>query len=121
MTAIIREGLKRIPYKEGLKLAKDLFKKFKNATPAQQKIIKQEVKAKGLTDKFNYIKLKTDPTQPLKQRKAYGHTLAGKKPSLDIYEKTGAGVGRKKGGKITKRKTGGKVGSGSSFVASLYK
>tara|TARA_R110002020_G_scaffold20737_1_gene70482 strand:+ start:112 stop:432 length:321 start_codon:yes stop_codon:yes gene_type:complete len=28
---------------------------------------------------------------------------------------------RQKGGKISKRKSGGKVGSGSSFVASLYK
>ena len=121
MKAIIREGLKRIPYKEGLKLAQALFKKFKNATPAQQKIIKQEVKAKGLTDKFNYIKLKTDPTKPLKQKKAYGNTPAGKKPSLDTYENTGVGAGRKKGGKITKRKSGGKVGSGSNFVASLYK
>ena len=115
------ELIKRIPYKKGLKLAQDLFKKFKKATPAQQKIIKQEVKAKGLTEKFNYIKLKTDPKRPLKEVKPYGHTRAGKKPSLDVYEKTGAGYGRKKGGTVSKRKKGGQVGSGSSFVASLYK
>jgi len=115
---IAKEITKRIPYKEGLKLAKDLFKKFKNATPAQQKIIKQEVKAKGLTDKFNYIKLKTNPTQPLKQIKEYGHTPAGKKPSLDIYEDTAAGTGRKKGGKIKYKARGGEAGKGIKFKSS---
>ena len=148
----------RLAYKPAIKLAKNLAKKYFQKGSNKKEIVKQ-VKDKGILEKFNNFKLKFDPKRPLKEVKPYGHTRAGKKPSLDVYEKTGAGVGRKKGGKVaprdegvsygpegtimkggkvitprkarlkvselgkktTKRKKGGKVGLGSTFVASLYK
>jgi hypothetical protein len=110
----------RLAYKPAIKLAKNLAKKYFQKGSNKKEIVKQ-VKDKGILEKFNNFKLKFDPKRPLKEVKPYGRTRAGKKSSLDVYEKTGAGVGRKKGGKITKRKTGGQVGSGSTFVASLYK
>ena len=88
--------------------AKKLAKKYWSKGADKERIIK-EAKDKGILEKFNNFKLKNDPSKPLKQRKADGHTPAGKKPSLDVYDKTGAGVGRKKGGPVKKYARGGGV------------
>tara|TARA_R100001015_G_C4446301_1_gene38063 strand:- start:35 stop:382 length:348 start_codon:yes stop_codon:yes gene_type:complete len=99
----------KLGYKPAMTLAKKLAKKYWSEGSNKKDIVK-EAKEKNILQKFNNFKLKYDPKKPLdkKSDRAVSPT-AGKKPSLDTYEDTGAGVGRKKGGYIKKYAKGGGV------------
>jgi hypothetical protein len=96
---------KKLSYTEKKKLGRKLAKKFDNTKSKKEKQnILKEVRDKGVREMFNKFK---EPTG--KSLGQTGYTSAGKKPSLDTYEDTGAGLGRKKGGYIKKYAKGGGV------------
>ena len=122
--AAVNAHLKESPVK-GAKTADSLVKKVAQAKNKKllDALAAVNKKIRGRTNKQieNLIKeQKADKTLVDDSFKHHVATRPSKKDVASTHRKISTSR-FKKGGTITKRKKGGKVGSGSAFVASLYK
>jgi hypothetical protein len=102
---VVVAAVAKLAYKPAMQLAKKLATKYWSKG-ADKKQIVQEVRDKGVLEKFNALKLKLDPKKPLNKSSNTGdpsHSLAkknigNKKPNMDIQE----GYMKASGGKVKK-------------------